>query len=84
MARFTYELAGQQAQVEVPDDLAAFYRAQPGYVEVIDEEKAAELTGAALDQAARELAGITNPKNTPAREKREAIVTATAPDTEEK
>lgn len=79
---FTYPRGGGIAVETVPDDLADYYRVQPGYTEVIDADAAAELTGADLDQAARELAGITDPGHTPADEKRAAIVAATAAPTD--
>lgn len=79
MPRFTYEVAGQTAVEEVPEQAADYFRSRPGYVEVIDEDAAAELTGAELDDTARAVAGITNPTHVHASEKRAAIVAATDP-----
>lgn len=79
MPKIRYEVAGVEAVEEISPDLVPFYEGRPGYTIVVDELAAAVLKGDDLDQAARELAGITDPGHTPADEKRARIVAATAP-----
>ena len=81
MPQFRYETAepGRYGIENVSESLADAFRGRPGYVEVIDDERAAELKGEELEETARAL-GVEHVSALKADEKRAAIVAATAPD----